>query len=179
MKAAFLNMSDSNNSLDATKRTNDRPEADALREVIQALRAHPAVAWASLPGQWSTWLQHWGRCDLLVTGCRAGLEFPAVSSKVSTMHHENELRFHHCPSIVEFFMAQVRPVADAGAGFNAPASAVLQRVALLDCAAVFGFQLRAEASASLRCSGDKIRSSKSRASMAGLCPLVLAKSDQK
>ena len=28
-----------------TKRTNDRPEADALREVIQALRAHPAVAW--------------------------------------------------------------------------------------------------------------------------------------
>ena len=24
---------------------NDRPEADALREVIQALRAHPAVAW--------------------------------------------------------------------------------------------------------------------------------------
>lgn len=89
MKAAFLNMPDSNNSLDAThqtmrhahsafsnatvklkvsigkrkpaaqlpaidlpghtiaptKRTNDRPEADALREVIQALRAHPAVAW--------------------------------------------------------------------------------------------------------------------------------------
>lgn len=28
-----------------TKRTNDRPEADALCEVLKALRAHPAVAW--------------------------------------------------------------------------------------------------------------------------------------
>lgn len=27
-------------------RTNDRPEAAALAEVLQALRAHPAVAWA-------------------------------------------------------------------------------------------------------------------------------------
>jgi hypothetical protein len=28
------------------KRTNDRPEAAALVEVLKALRAHPAVAWA-------------------------------------------------------------------------------------------------------------------------------------
>lgn len=28
-----------------TKRTNDRPEAAALVEVLQALRAHPAVVW--------------------------------------------------------------------------------------------------------------------------------------
>ena len=28
-----------------TKRTNDRPEADALIEVLKALRAHPAVVW--------------------------------------------------------------------------------------------------------------------------------------
>lgn len=28
-----------------TKRTNDRPEAAALVEVLQALRAHPAVSW--------------------------------------------------------------------------------------------------------------------------------------
>jgi hypothetical protein len=29
-----------------TKRTNDRPEAAALVEVLKALRTHPAVAWA-------------------------------------------------------------------------------------------------------------------------------------
>ena len=29
----------------ATKRTNDKPEADALREVLKALHAHPAVSW--------------------------------------------------------------------------------------------------------------------------------------
>jgi hypothetical protein len=29
-----------------TKRTNDRPEAAALLEVLKALRTHPAVAWA-------------------------------------------------------------------------------------------------------------------------------------
>ena len=29
----------------SVKRTNDRPEAMALIEVLQALRAHPAVAW--------------------------------------------------------------------------------------------------------------------------------------
>ena len=29
-----------------TKRTNDRPEAAALCEVLKALKAHPAVAWA-------------------------------------------------------------------------------------------------------------------------------------
>jgi len=29
----------------ATKRTNAAPEADALREVLKALRAHPAVSW--------------------------------------------------------------------------------------------------------------------------------------
>lgn len=29
-----------------TKRTNDRPEAAALVEVLKALRAHPAVSWA-------------------------------------------------------------------------------------------------------------------------------------
>jgi hypothetical protein len=28
-----------------TKRTNDRPEAAALAEVLMALRAHPGVAW--------------------------------------------------------------------------------------------------------------------------------------
>ena len=28
-----------------TKRTNAAPEADALREVLKALNAHPAVAW--------------------------------------------------------------------------------------------------------------------------------------
>lgn len=28
-----------------TKRTNDRPEAAALSEVLKALRAHPAVVW--------------------------------------------------------------------------------------------------------------------------------------
>ena len=28
-----------------TKRTNDRPEAVALIEVLKALRAHPAVVW--------------------------------------------------------------------------------------------------------------------------------------
>ena len=28
-----------------SKRTNDRPEAAALIEVLQALRAHPAVSW--------------------------------------------------------------------------------------------------------------------------------------
>ena len=28
-----------------SKRTNDRPEAAALSEVLQALRAHPAVSW--------------------------------------------------------------------------------------------------------------------------------------
>ena len=28
-----------------TKRTNDRPEAEALVEVLKALRAHPAVVW--------------------------------------------------------------------------------------------------------------------------------------
>jgi hypothetical protein len=28
-----------------TKRTNDRPEAAALCEVLKALKAHPAVAW--------------------------------------------------------------------------------------------------------------------------------------
>jgi len=28
-----------------TKRTNDRPEAAALMEVLKALRAHPAVSW--------------------------------------------------------------------------------------------------------------------------------------
>ncbi len=28
-----------------TKRTNDRPEAAALLEVLKALRAHPAVSW--------------------------------------------------------------------------------------------------------------------------------------
>ena len=33
-------------SQQAAKRTNDRPEAAALREVIQALRVHPAVSWA-------------------------------------------------------------------------------------------------------------------------------------
>ena len=27
------------------KRTNDRPESDALVEVLKALRAHPAVSW--------------------------------------------------------------------------------------------------------------------------------------
>lgn len=31
--------------LKAPKRTNDRPEAAALQEVLQALRAHPAIAW--------------------------------------------------------------------------------------------------------------------------------------
>ncbi len=31
------------------KRTNDRPEAAALVEVLKALRAHPLVAWALLP----------------------------------------------------------------------------------------------------------------------------------
>lgn len=29
-----------------TKRTNDRPEAAALCEVLKALKAHPAVSWA-------------------------------------------------------------------------------------------------------------------------------------
>ncbi len=29
----------------ATKRTNDRPEASALAEVLKVLRNHPAVAW--------------------------------------------------------------------------------------------------------------------------------------
>lgn len=29
----------------STKRTNDRPEAAALLEVLKALRAHPAVSW--------------------------------------------------------------------------------------------------------------------------------------
>jgi len=29
-----------------TKRTNDRPEAAALVEILKALKAHPAVAWA-------------------------------------------------------------------------------------------------------------------------------------
>lgn len=29
-----------------TPRTNDRPEAAALHEVLKALHAHPAVAWA-------------------------------------------------------------------------------------------------------------------------------------
>nr|MBK6294574.1 VRR-NUC domain-containing protein [Rhodoferax sp.] len=29
----------------STKRTNDRPEAAALTEVLMALRAHPAVVW--------------------------------------------------------------------------------------------------------------------------------------
>ena len=29
----------------STQRTNDRPEAAALVEVLKALRAHPAVAW--------------------------------------------------------------------------------------------------------------------------------------
>jgi hypothetical protein len=28
-----------------TKRTNDRPEAAALVEVLKALKAHPAVSW--------------------------------------------------------------------------------------------------------------------------------------
>lgn len=90
MTAAFLDMADSNNSLDdtkltmqpapvafinsnvqlnfaigkvkppvklpaldlfgadttPTKRRNAAPEADALREVLKALRAHPAVSWA-------------------------------------------------------------------------------------------------------------------------------------
>ena len=90
MTAAFLDMADSDNSLDATKqtmqpapvafsnatvklkisigkrkaalklpehdllghattppkRTNDRPEANALAEVLRALRAHSSVAWA-------------------------------------------------------------------------------------------------------------------------------------
>ena len=29
-----------------TKRTNDRPEAAALVEVLKAVKAHPLVAWA-------------------------------------------------------------------------------------------------------------------------------------
>ena len=32
-------------TISTPKRTNDRPEAAALHEVLQALRAHPAVAW--------------------------------------------------------------------------------------------------------------------------------------
>lgn len=33
-------------TLSAPKRTNDKPEAAALCEVLKALRAHPLVAWA-------------------------------------------------------------------------------------------------------------------------------------
>ena len=32
-------------TISTPKRTNDRPEAAALHEVLQALRAHPAVCW--------------------------------------------------------------------------------------------------------------------------------------
>jgi hypothetical protein len=32
-------------SEEPAKRTNDRPEAAALREVLMALKSHPAVAW--------------------------------------------------------------------------------------------------------------------------------------
>ncbi|OIN91496.1 MAG: nuclease [Comamonadaceae bacterium CG1_02_60_18] len=32
-------------AISPTKRTNDRPEAAALIEVLKALRAHPAVCW--------------------------------------------------------------------------------------------------------------------------------------
>ena len=31
--------------MQSTKQTNDRPESAALVEVLQALRAHPAIAW--------------------------------------------------------------------------------------------------------------------------------------
>ncbi len=43
-----------------TQRTNDRPEAAALVEVLKALRAHPAVCWCEsrcpVRSVWLAWL---------------------------------------------------------------------------------------------------------------------------
>jgi hypothetical protein len=56
------------------KRTNDRPEAAALLEVLKAVRAHPLVAWHSWPVTCATCCASWGCHDLPDVHAPAGCD---------------------------------------------------------------------------------------------------------
>ena len=77
-----------------TKRTNDRPEAAALSEVLKALRAHPAVVWcermnsgAAKIGNRFIWFGFTGCPDVLGQlrdGRLLGVEVKSPTGKLST-----------------------------------------------------------------------------------------------
>ena len=77
-----------------TKRTNDRPEAAALSEVLQALRANPAVVWcermnsgAAKIGNRFIWFGFTGCPDVLGQlrdGRLLGVEVKSPTGKLST-----------------------------------------------------------------------------------------------
>ena len=77
-----------------TKRTNDRPEAAALSEVLKALRAHPAVVWCERMnsggakiGNRFIWFGFTGCPDVLGQlrdGRLLGVEVKSPTGKLST-----------------------------------------------------------------------------------------------